>query len=90
MKIFCSELYENQLKNILQGLAEIDFASTQKFKSYLDTIIVNIPTKANKYKKSIYYDDEYVKDVEYENYTIIFHMDKDKQNYLILAIIKKT
>ncbi len=90
MNIFCSKLYENQLKNILQSLAKIDFASTQKFKSYLDTIIVNIPTKATKYKKSIYYDDEYVKDIEYENYTIIFYMDKNKVNYLILAIIKKT
>jgi len=90
MKIFSSELYENQLKEILQELLKIDFDSTQKFKLYLDTIIINIPTKASKYKKSIYYDDENVKDIEYEDYTVTFHIDTNKENYLILSIYKKT
>lgn len=90
MKILCSELYENQLQDILRELAAIDFDSTKKFKTYLDTIIINIPTKASKYKKSIYYDDENVKDVEYEDYTVIFHMDIDKKNYLILSIVRGT
>lgn len=90
MKILCSELYENQFKDILHKLAEIDFVSTQKFKTYLDTIIINIPTKAKKYKKSIYGNNNNLKDVEYEDYTIIFHMDTDAKTYLILSIIKKT
>ena len=90
MKIVCSELYENQLKKILKELAEIDFDSTQKFKMYLDTIIINIPTKANKYEKSIYYDDNNVKDVEYEDYTIVFYMDVENDDYIILSINKKS
>ena len=89
MKILCSNLYESQLKKILQGLSEIDFVSTQKFKMYLDTIIINIPTKASKYEKSIYYDDDNVKDVQYEDYTVVFFIDTDNDNYLILSIIKK-
>lgn len=90
MEIYCSKLYETQLKDILQELAKIDIISTKKFKSYLDTIIVNVPTKAAKYKKSIYCDDNNIKDIEYKNYTIILYINADKLNYLILSIIKKT
>lgn len=89
MNILCSDLYKSQLKEILQGLAEIDLNSTQKFKIYLDTIIINIPTKAGKYKKSIYYDNEDVKDIQYEEYTVIFYIDTQNNDYIILSIIKK-
>ena len=53
MNIFCTPLYERQLKEILQDYIAEDSQATKSFKLYLDTIIINIPTKANKYKKSI-------------------------------------
>ncbi|MBT5935359.1 hypothetical protein [Sulfurimonas sp.] len=87
MNIFCTPLYERQLKEILQDYIAEDSQATKSFKLYLDTIIINIPTKANKYKKSIYFNDENIKDVEHENLTISFYLDNE--NYLILSIIKK-
>ena len=89
MKILCTQTYEEQLKKILEPMAQINFEDTKRFKSYLDTIIINIPTKASKYKKSIYFYDENVKDVEYEDYTIVFFFDEFNNNYLILSILKK-
>ncbi len=88
MNIFCTPLYEKQLKEILQDYMTEDKQATKSFKLYLDTIIINIPTKANKYKKSIYFDDENIKDVEHENLTISFYLDNENENYLILSIIK--
>jgi len=90
MEIICSELYENQLKGILEPLVKEDISFAKKFKMYLDTIIINIPTKVNKYKKSIYFDDENMKDLEYEEYKIIFRVENGNKRFIILAIVKKT
>lgn len=89
MKILCTKTYEEQLKSILEPMAKENFEDTKKFKTYLDTIIINIPTKVAKYKSSVYFDDERVKDVEYENFTIVFYYDEHKNNYLILSILAK-
>ena len=89
MEIICSELYEKQLKEILEPLAKEDLSFAKKFKMYLDTIIINIPTKVDKYKKSIYFDNENIKDLEYENYTIVFYVEKDISRYSILGIVAK-
>jgi len=89
MKIICSELFESQLKEILETYMAEDYSATKAFKMYLDTIIINIPTKANKYKKSIYFNDENIKDIIHEEFIIPFYMDKKNSTYLILGIIKK-
>lgn len=89
MKILCTDTYEKELKSILEPMAKLNFEDTKKFKTYLDTIIINIPTKVSKYKQSIYFYDENVKDVEYENLTIIFYHDEFNNNYVILSIKEK-
>ncbi len=90
MNIICSELYETQLKEILESIiSEADYKTAKNFKLYLDTIILNIPTKAKKYKTSIYFDDDSIKDIEYEAYTIPFILDEENKIYRLLGIVKK-
>lgn len=89
MKILCTKLYETQLKTLLSNFAQEDFAATKAFKMYLDTIIMNMPTKAKKYKKSIYFDNENIKDIVHEDYIIPFYIDENTHSYLILGIVKK-
>lgn len=88
MEILCSELFEKQLKEILEPMIQDDISFAKKFKIYLDTLIVNIPTKAKKYKKSIYFDDENIKDLEYEDYIIVFSIENDT-TYVIIGMVKK-
>jgi hypothetical protein len=88
MKIVCSELYEKQIKEILRAMVSSDYNETRKFKLYLDTIILNVPTKAKKYKQSIYSDNENVKDIKHEGYTIPFLLDEPNKTYLMLAILQ--
>ena len=88
MKILCSALYESQLKEILSQMLKQDVKSAKDFKLYLDTIVMNVPTKAKKYKKSIFFDDESIKDIEYDGYKIPFYIDEIKSVYLILGIYK--
>ena len=89
MKILCSQLYEKQIKKILISIASSDYNQAKKFKLYLDTIILNVQTKAKKYKQSVYSDNENIKDIEHEGYTIPFLFDEPNNTYLILAILKK-
>lgn len=89
MNILCTALYEEQLKTILQKFSDEDLQATKSFKLYLDTILINMPTKAHKYKKSIYFNNENIKDIEHENFTIVFYLDTKSNNYLILGIIEK-
>ncbi len=88
MEILCSELYEEQLKEILEPMLQDNISLAKKFKIYLDTLIINIPTKAKKYKKSIYFNDENIKDLQYENYTVVFYIENNN-SYIIIGIVNK-
>jgi len=89
MNIVTSELYENQLKEILKTLVKIDFNATKNFKIYLDTIIMNMPTKVKKYKKSIYFDNDNIKDIEFQGCRIPFLIDDINNRYYIIGITSK-
>lgn len=89
MQILCTPTYETQLKKILKKFILEDFEATKKFKLYLDTILINIPTKAHKYKCSPLFNDENIKEIPHESYNIIFYEDKANNNYLILGILEK-
>lgn len=90
MKIVNSALYEEQLKSILNTFFPNDFQGAKSFKLYLDTIIINMPTKVKKYKKSLYFNDENIKDIEYHGFTIPFYYDNINNTYAVLGIIRNT
>lgn len=89
MQILCTPAYETQLKTILEEFLQEDFEATKKFKLYLDTILINLPTKAHKYKQSPLFDSEDIKEIPHEAYNVIFFHDKTNNNYLIMGIVKK-
>jgi len=89
VNIICSELYEKQLKEILESLVKEDFKATKSFKLYLDTLILNMPTKVKKYKTSIFFDDKNIKDLECQGYTIPFLVDEENDVFVVLGIVKK-
>jgi len=89
MQILTSKLYETQLQTILQKIAKENLSYAKEFKSYLDTIIQNIPTKDKKYKKSLYFDNENIKDIPFQGCTVIFYVDKSNSSYIILGITSK-
>ncbi len=90
MNILTSPTYVKQLKDILSLLAKENYSATKNFKMYLDTIIINMQTKEKKYKKSIYFNDENIKDIEYNGCRIIFLVDKGNSQYILLGITIKS
>ena len=87
MNIFVTKLFKEQLKEILEFLKKEDTEYTKSFELYLDTVIINMHTKAKKYKQSIYFDDEDIKDIENQGYTIPFYYDQKKDIFILWGII---
>lgn len=89
MNIICSKLYQEQLKSILEPYLQSDPKGIKDFKLYLDTVILNMPSKVHKYKKSIFFEDDDIRDIEHQGYTIPFVYDEINNLFLILGIIEK-
>ncbi|MCD6190335.1 MAG: hypothetical protein J7K14_02200 [Sulfurimonas sp.] len=87
MNTLSSDLYKEQLKEALELIKKQSDADIRNFEMYLDTIIVNMQTKIKKYKKSTYFDNENIKDIQNQGFTIPFYIDEEKNLYILLGIV---
>ncbi|MDP3301439.1 MAG: hypothetical protein Q8S36_05650 [Sulfuricurvum sp.] len=87
--ILSSALFEEQLQEIINGLEKEDSKSAKSFKLYLDTVIINMESKIAKYKPSVYFENEKVKEIENQGYIIPFYIDEGQEAYVLLGIYKK-
>lgn len=88
-QIVSSTLFDEQLREILCALEKEDVNSAKSFKLYLDTVIINMQTKIAKYKPSVFFENEKVKDIENQGYVIPFYCDEADDTYVLLGISKK-
>ncbi len=88
MQILCTETYQTQLRSLLEEFPNEQLDIAKNFKLYLDTVIINIPTKIQKFKKSTLFDNENIKDIEHKGLRIPFYYEKESETYLILGIVK--
>ena len=87
MKTLSSDLYKKQLQEAIELVKKQDSSAVSSFEMYLDTIIINMHTKIKKYKKSIYFDDENIKEIQNQGFTIPFFIDEKKDLYILLGIV---
>ncbi len=87
MNVLFSSLYKKQLEDAVDFIVKTGEVDENSFKLYLDTIIINMHTKVKKYKKSIYFDNESIKDIENQGFTIPFYLDKKREVYVLLGIV---
>ncbi len=88
--IYKSSIYDSQLEEILAGIRSIDESISKQFAMYLNTVILNMQTKLNKYKKSIYFNNEHIKDIEFQGCTIPFLVDEPNKKIILLGISAKS
>ncbi len=88
MNVLSSELYRQEVKEASTYIKENTELSVSNFEIYLDTIIINMHTKAKKYKQSIYFNNVNVKDIQNQGFTIPFYVDEKKGLYILLGIVK--
>ena len=77
MKIVESKLFKRQLRTITLKIKEDKPTAAIKFAQELKKQINDLPNMPKKYRKSLYYDDENVRDMIFRSYTIIYKIDKE-------------
>ena len=76
MEIRRTKLFKEQFKVILENIAKDKVSAMSRFKKELNDRIDDLPNMPKKYRKSLYYDDENVRDMIFRGYTIIYKIDK--------------
>jgi len=87
MIIIRTEEYQKGLLGILKYIANDKITASRKFKKDLNKQIAKIPNFPYKYRKSIYFNNENIRDMIFKNYTIIYEVDDNSIN--ILTIFNK-
>lgn len=87
MRILVSKKFEEELESILsQMVQQLGCKDAKNFKLYLDTIILNIPTKLHKYKVSPFFDTDTIKEIDYSGFKIFIYEDKTNDSVVLLSI----
>lgn len=89
MKILKSKEFIERLKDILQFIAEDKPKASKKFYLKLDEKINKLAVFPYKYRKSIYFDNENIRDMIFKGYTIVYEVDLKKEKIIIFTIFNK-
>ena len=89
MRISRKDDYKSELQEILRFIASDKITASKKFKQELDKQISNIPNFPYKHRKSIYFEDDTIRDMIFKGYTINYEIDLDKNTIFIFSIFNK-
>ena len=88
MKIIKTRDYQESLKNILYHIAKDKKSAATSFNKSLNTKIRHLTDFPFMYRISIYFDNEYIRDLTHKGYTIPYEVDIEKQSISIIGITK--
>ena len=88
MTIIETEDYLESLKNVLGYIAKDKKSAALTFRKALDRKIRNLKDFPFMYRISIYFDDEYIRDMTHKGYTIPYEVDLEKETISIIGISK--
>lgn len=77
MKVVFKETFFYRLESQIDYISQDSPSRARKFKSDLIRIIKEIPTNPYRYRKSIYFDVETIRDLIFKGYTIVFRITEE-------------
>jgi len=89
MKIIRSRKYQINLLVTLHHIAKDKISASKNFQKELDKLIKNIPNFPYKYRQSIYFSDNNVRDLTYKKHTINYEINLEKNSIEILNIFNQ-
>jgi len=89
MQIIYKKTFENQLLHILNYISKDKINASINFANELEKLIFLIPDNPLKYKPSIYFKNENVRDMTYKGYTIIYKVSFQKNTIEVLRIFNQ-
>jgi len=88
MTIIETEDYLNSLKNILAYISKDKKSAALQFKKELSKKIRNLREFPFMYRVSIYFEDEYIRDLMHKGYSVPYEVDLEKKTISIIGITK--
>lgn len=88
MEIIRRKEYVDALDRILEYIAQDNFSASKKLLKLFDKRINKLDFMPYKFRKSYYYNDETIRDLIVEGYTIPYLIDEVKKQIVILDIFK--
>jgi len=89
MQIIRTNLFRQQLKNILFYIAKDKLSASKIFMLQLDMQIQNLVNFPYKFRQSYYYNDENIRDMVFKGYSIIYRIKQEDKVIEILEIFNK-
>ena len=88
MQIIRDSSYLSSLEYVLDFIASDSLNKALIFLDKLEDKIDNLPYMPYKYRKSLYYNNENVRDMIFKGYTLPYMIDIDKHQIILLDIFK--
>lgn len=76
MKIIFKDSFINRLGNQLDFIAQNNPSNSRRFKNELFNLIKEIPSNPRQHRKSIWFNDEDIRDLIFKGYTIVYRINK--------------
>ena len=89
MQIIYKKSFENQLLHIIDYIAKDKISASISFANELEKLILLIPDNPFKYKKSIYFENENIRDMSFKGYTITYKVNLGKDLIEVLRIFNR-
>jgi len=86
MNIVRSQAYTKALQETIRFISRDSKARALNFKSELDTHINSLDNMPFKFRKSIYFDDENMRDLIFKGYTVVYKIDLAKNKITIIGL----
>ena len=78
--------YLNKLQNIMEFISKGSLTRALNFQIELDDKVNNLVYMPYKFRKSIYFDDENIRDLIFKGYVIPYRIDKIKDTIIVIGI----
>ena len=86
MRIIYKDSFVNRLGNQIEYIAQDKPVAARKFKKELFNNIKSIPKNPFRFRKSIYFNDNNIRDLIYKGYIVVFRINND--NIEVFGFVK--
>ena len=89
MQIKLDSIFEKSFNEIFEYIAQDKLSASKKFKKELFKQIKNISNHPYKYRQSFYFENEAIRDIVFNGYTVVYEVDLHNNYIIILNIFNK-
>jgi len=89
MQIKLDKKFEINFNSILEYIAQDKISASKKFRQDLFKQIKNLSNFPYKFRKSIYFNDDNIRDMIFKGYTIVYEIDLNNNQIVLLNIFNK-